>query len=304
MIDVYSVTKIYDGKTVALDDVSFHIQKGTITGVIGRNGSGKTTMFKVVSGVLKDFSGSCTLDGHPASLDYSEMLSYMPEVRGLDGRKQVLEHLTDMVCYKGLKRSTAQQAVLEWLERFKLLYAKHHRIDTLSKGNQQKLQFIIAVASSPRLLILDEPFSGLDPITCDMFWEVIEDLRQQGCTIIFSSHNLNEKMMCCNQFIFLRNGRVIENGRLADIQPKYEMILEIKNDTLDRHILDRILPGVKYSCLQDIYCIKIKTADMARLLFDSLDNKYSEIFYLRKMNLDELFREINSGGEMDGDSQS
>ncbi len=304
MIDLYKVTKIYDGKTIALNDVSFHIQEGTIAGVIGRNGSGKTTMFKVISGVLKDYSGSCTLDGHPASLDYSEMLSYLPEVRGLDGRKQVMEHLTDMVCYKGLKRSTAQQAVLEWLERFKLLYAKYHRIDTLSKGNQQKLQFIIAVASSPRLLILDEPFSGLDPITCDMFWEVIEDLRGQGCTIIFSSHNLNERMMCCDQFIFIRDGKVIENGRLADIQPKYEMILEIKNDSLRKDMLERLLPGVKYSCIQDTYCIKVKGADMARLLFDSLENKYSEIFYLRKMNLDELFREINTGGGTDEDSQS
>lgn len=296
MIDLYKVTKIYDGKTIALDEVSIHIQEGTIAGVIGRNGSGKTTMFKVISGVLRDYSGSCTIDGRPASLDYSEMLSYMPEVRGLDGRKQVLEHLTDMVCYKGLKRSTAQKAVSEWLDRFNLLHARYHRIDTLSKGNQQKLQFIIALASSPRLMILDEPFSGLDPITSDVFWEIIEELRRKGCTIIFSSHNLNEKMTCCDHFIFIRDGKIIEDGRLADIQPKYEMILEIKNDSLDKSKLDEVLPGAKYNYIQGTYCIKVKNEGMARLLFDSLENKYSEVFYLRKMNLDELFREINSGG--------
>lgn len=297
MIQVNNVTKVYDESVVALRDVSFRVKKGTVKGVIGRNGSGKSTLFKVISGVISDFEGGCLINGEPVSLDYSQSISYLPEVRGLDGRKQVLEHLTDLVCYKGIKRKVAQKSVRTWLERFSLSHAKYHKINTLSKGNQQKLQFIVAVASNPQLLILDEPFSGLDPITGELLWEIIESLREKGCTVVFSSHNLYEAMSRCDEFIFIKEGQIVEEGPLEEIQSNYSMILEVQNNSLNNMILQNMLMDVSYKIQDDTYLINVNSVEDARVIFNHLPNKFSTVFNLRKMNLNELFKEINRKGD-------
>lgn len=284
----------------ALHEVSFEVKPSTIVGVIGRNGAGKSTLFKIMAGVISDYSGSCIMNGRPVSLDYSEKVSYLPETRGLDGRAQILEHLTDMVRYKGIKKKTAEGYVKEWLTKFKLEDAKYKRVDTLSKGNQQKLQFIIAVASKPEILILDEPFSGLDPITSDLFWQHLEELRDSGCTILFSTHNLSDKMRRCDQFLFIRRGELVESGCLEEVQRKYDFILELKNDSFSPELVKDIVDISKIHVNQGTYMIKIPTMDTARMIQSRLKDSFSEQFQVRRMTLDELFREINhEGGEMD-----
>lgn len=301
MITGTDISKVYDKTVLALDRVNFKVDRNKITGVIGRNGSGKTTLFKIIAGVITDHVGQCYVDGVPVSLDYSEKVSYLPEMRGLDDRLQVLEHLTDMVRYKGIKSKEARTSVENWLDYFKLSQARYKKISTLSKGNQQKLQFIVAIASNPDLLILDEPFSGLDPITSDIFWEVILRLRDKGCTIIFSSHTLNDKMSLCDKFIFLSKGRIVESGTLDDIQSNYLMILDVKNKSLDKETITRALPNASYTQGNNMYSIRVSSLDEARQIYNCIQDKFSEVFHLRKMSLDELFREINLGADDDED---
>ncbi len=300
MIIAEHISKKYQKDFLALHEVSFEVKPSTIVGVIGRNGAGKSTLFKIMAGVISDYTGSCTLNGRPVSLDYSERVSYLPETRGLDGRAQVLEHLTDMIRYKGIRKRTAEAYIKEWLVKFKLEEAKYKRIDTLSKGNQQKLQFIIAVASRPEILILDEPFSGLDPITSDLFWQHLEELRDQGCTILFSTHNLSDKMRKCDQFLFIRKGELVEDGSLEEVQRKYDFILELKNDSFSPELIKDMVDSAKIQVNQGTYMIKLPNVEMAKMIQGRLQDCFSEHFQVRKMTLDELFREINhEGGETD-----
>lgn len=294
MIRLEHVGKTYKkGEVIALNDVNIQVEKGALTAVIGRNGAGKSTLFKIICGVITDYTGSSHINNSRSSIDMSEKTSYLPEERGLDGRMQVLEHLTDMVCYKGIKKGIAQKAVGEWLNEFGLQESKFRRIDTLSKGNQQKLQFIVAIASNPEILILDEPFSGLDTITSDLLWTVINRLRKKGCTIIFSTHNLNDKLMDCDEFIFIVNGKVIEKGCLDLIQDKYPLILEIQNSSFQIEKIYDLVNKDNIQCLQKVYYIEVDNLEISKIIFERLENKYCEKFYVRKMNITELFRKIN-----------
>lgn len=298
-IEGVNLSKVYKNNILALDSISFTVNKGTVIGVIGRNGSGKTTLFKIISGVISDFTGKCYVDGKPVSLDYSERISYLPETRGLDDRMQVLEHVTDLIRYKGITSREAGKSAEKWLEYFDLSYSRYQKIGTLSKGNQQKLQFIVAIASNPKLLILDEPFSGLDPITSDIFWEVIDKFRAEGNTVIFSSHTLNDKMSKCDEFIFLNKGRIIETGTLDEVQSRYKMVLEVKNATLDKETLISAFPNAAYAFADGKFSIQVESLAEARKIYNCLEEKFSEIFCLRKMTLEELFREINLGADDD-----
>ncbi|MFT4143478.1 MAG: ATP-binding cassette domain-containing protein [Mobilitalea sp.] len=293
MIVANNISKNYAPDFMALKDVSFTIKDSTIAGVIGRNGAGKSTLFKIMAGVISNYSGVCTINENAVSLDYSEKVSYLPETRGLDGRSQVLEHLTDMVRYKGIKKKAAEAYVKDWLSKFNLESAKYKRIDTLSKGNQQKLQFIIAVASKPEILILDEPFSGLDPITSDLFWVHLEELKNNGCTVIFSTHNLSDKMRKCDQFLFIKQGKLVENGSLETIQKKYDFILELKNESFSPELVKDLVASSNILRNQNTYVIRISTVETAKEIQSRLQDSFSEYFHIRNMTLDELFREIN-----------
>lgn len=298
MIRLKNITKEYENNIKALSNVSFRLEKGTITGVIGRNGAGKSTLFKIIAGVIEDYSGVCSVDGLKSSLELSYKISYLPEVRGLDGRMQVIEHLTDMVCYKGIKRKEAEKNVLYWLGVFELEEMKYKKINTLSKGNQQKLQFILSLASNPEILILDEPFSGLDPITSDLFWDIILRLKKEGKTIIFSTHNLSDKVELCDNYLFLLNGYLAESGSLKDIKSRYNMILELKNNQINCKKLKSIEGVSNVKEKGDTYYISIENKKIAEKIFNNLEFKYSSKFYLRELTIQELFREINKTGDI------
>ncbi len=296
MIRIEHITKVYESKVIGLKDVNLTIEKGSIVGIIGRNGAGKSTMFKILSGVMQPTQGQCFFDGKPVTRDTSDKVSYMPEVRGLDGRKQVIDHLAELVCYKGIRRKEAKKSVEYWLERFQLSDRKFNKINTLSKGNQQKLQFIVTIASDPELLILDEPFSGLDAITCELFWNIIEELQQKGKTVIFSSHNLYEAMKRCDVFVFIKNGGIVEQGKLEAIQTNYHMILEIENESMTEGLIKEHFPDIALEQIQNTYHIPVESVETAKKIFNLLPDKFSKVFNIRKMNLQELFVVINQGG--------
>lgn len=303
MITVNNISKKYENKVVALQNINFKVKKGELVGVIGRNGAGKSTIFKILAGVITDYEGECLINDEYASLKFSKDISYLPEVRGLDGRQHVLEHLTDMLRYKGFRKKEAEAMILEWLDKFDLLDKKYKRIDTLSKGNQQKLQFILAIAFKPKLLILDEPFSGLDTMTTDIFWLYVEEIRNNGSTVIFSTHNLSDKINTCDRILFVKDGKIVENGSINDIKNKYPFIIKLKNSLFSPAMLSNFIDDSNIKSEEDYYLIKIKSIETAKKIYEKLNGSFSECFETRKMSLNELFREIELGKDTINDER-
>lgn len=294
MISMVHVSKEYVEGIKALDDVSFMVEKGEITAVLGKNGAGKSTIFKILCGLIDEYEGESKIFGERSSIAFSNKISYMPETRGMDTRRYVLEHLIELVMYKGMTKKEAEAEVLKWLKEFSLEDRKYQRICSLSKGNQQKLQLITAIASKPEILILDEPFSGLDLITMDYFWTILLKLRDEGCTIIFSSHDLNDNLLNCDKFIFIDKGVLKKSGSLEKIQNEFPMILELKNSTAKMESLTKIAGKENVEHFNEEYYIRLQDEADARRIFGELEDKYSEKFYLRKMSIAEIFREIGA----------
>lgn len=291
IIDVSNVTKTYNnGKFTALDDVSFSVDKGSLIGVLGRNGAGKSTLFKIICSVINKDSGKVSISNTKRRID---QISYLPEVRGLNPRELVAEHLVDLLCYKGIKRSHSKHMVKKRLAEFGMDQYANSRIDTLSKGNQQKIQFISVIANEPEILILDEPFSGLDIISTDFFWNTILNLSKKGTTILFSTHNLEERFYYCNYFMFLVKGKIVEFDSLANIQNNNSCVLELSCPTLTSEQIKEILGNRQYKEESASFNIMIKDEDEAKMIFEDLGSRYCSKFVVRKLKIDELFRLYN-----------
>lgn len=288
------ICKTYRNGTKALEYVNIEAKKGQIVSVIGHNGAGKSTLFKILCGIITKYSGESLIDGEISNISMSDRISYLPEVRGIDGRKCVIDHLTNLLMYKGYSKKNAEKFILDGLEQFNMSHVKYEKIGNLSKGNQQKLQIILSIVNNPDVIILDEPFSGLDLITVDHLWDVLCKLRDKGCTILFSTHNLSDNIINCDSFFILKRGHVVESGTLQQIQEHYNMILEIENESLNDEILKNI-EGIKdYKKEGSVYKIEIESSEIAEKVFNSLDNKFSKRFYVRKFTLPEIFRTIGN----------
>ena len=198
MLKVEHVTKYY-GKNKAVDDLSFTVKEGEIFGLLGVNGAGKTTTFRMINGLLDLSSGSITMDGKPIDYTMTDCLGFLTEERSLLTKLTVKEQVLYYGILKGMKEETILKRLDEWLDYFQISDYKERKIKELSKGNQQKVQFITAIINEPKLLILDEPFSGLDPINVQMFMDVIRKLKKQKTSIIFSSHRMEHVEMFCEK---------------------------------------------------------------------------------------------------------
>ncbi|WP_279282021.1 ABC transporter ATP-binding protein [Enterococcus gallinarum] len=294
MINIDNLSKSF-GKIQALKDVTLTIDRGKIVGVIGRNGAGKSTLFKILSGLIADYEGSCTIKNQKISVKNNTFVSYMPEERGLDGRLLVKDHLVDLAMYKGIKRKKASERIDFWLNKFNLIEKKNQRVDSLSKGNQQKIQFIEVLVNQPELLILDEPFSGLDPISTDIFWEILLSLREQGTTIIFSSHNLSDKMNLCDEFILIKHGQVEENGTMDKIQNSYGYFLELINKEVPISEIKKNMAHIDVETMGNYeYKFILKDIEEAKIIQSNLGGTFTEKFFIRRPSLLEIFRIINS----------
>lgn len=292
MIEVCNLSKEYDGIKV-LDNINFKTSSGEILGVIGRNGAGKSTLFKIICGLIIDYQGDSKVFGKKSNILLSHRISYLPEVRGLDIRNYVMDHLIELIMYKGYSKKDAKIYVSKWLKVFSLYDKKYSKIGSLSKGNQQKIQLIAAIAFEPDVLILDEPFSGLDLITIDLFWKVLIQLKNSGCNIVFSTHDLNDNLLYCDKFMFIDKGKIVKYGTLKQIQDDFSMILELKNKELTSEKLSKIIGYDNFIKKNGEFYITIKDESMAKKVYYSLDDKYCQKFYLRKMNIAEIFRKVS-----------
>lgn len=231
MLKVENVVKYYDDFK-AVDNLSFEVKEGEIFGLLGANGAGKTTTFRMIMNLLEPNQGKITLNGKKIDYDVTDNIGYLTEERSLLLKLTVKELMIYYATLKGMKKEDIESELKKWLKRFKIEDYENKKIKELSKGNKQKIQFISSIIHKPKLLILDEPFSGLDPINVDMFIDAINELKDKGTMIIFSSHQMNHVELFCEKLMILDHGKTILQGNLKDIKNNYdERKILIKADT-------------------------------------------------------------------------
>ena len=217
MIDIESLSKHYTN-TIALDNVSFSIPQGSIFGLLGPNGAGKTTLIRILTGILIPDSGQVLINEQPLNKLSAKKIGYLPEERGLYKKMKVGEQAVYLAVLKGLTTQEAEKRLKQWFEKMEISDWWNKTVETLSKGMQQKIQFIISAIHQPEVLILDEPFSGLDPINREVLGNEILELNKTGTTIILSTHDMNSVEQFCDQVILIDNGNILLSGRVSEIQ--------------------------------------------------------------------------------------
>ncbi|WP_144554811.1 ABC transporter ATP-binding protein [Bacillus sp. X1(2014)] len=214
------VTKRF-GNYTAVDDLSLVIPEKEMFGFLGANGAGKTTTFRMILGLLDTSGGKITWDGRPIDYSTSHLVGYLPEERGLYPKLKVRDQIVYLARLRGMQKSQALTELKSWLERFKIPEYENKKVEELSKGNQQKIQFIAAVVHKPKLLILDEPFSGLDPVNVEMLKEAVLSLKEDGATIVFSSHRMEHVEEMCEHLCILHKGSPVVHGPLKEIKRSF-----------------------------------------------------------------------------------
>ena len=218
VLEVQGISKSF-GAIAAVNDVSFSANQGEILGFLGPNGAGKTTTIRMIMGIIRPDTGAIrfAIDGNPTVLN-KERIGYLPEERGLYEDAKVLDTLVYLSELKGLSRAEAREQAGSWLKRFNLAEWAKQKIEQLSKGMAQKVQFIAAILHKPDIVVLDEPFSGLDPVNQDLFKEIIRDLKDDGMSIILSSHQMNRVEELCDRIFLIDHGKRVLYGNLSEIK--------------------------------------------------------------------------------------
>ena len=220
ILEVKNLYKSFD-TIKAVDDVSFNIKQGSVFGLIGRNGAGKTTTLRMMMNIYTPDSGEILLNGKHIDNEFKKKVGYLPEERGLYKKMTVMDTLLFFADVKGKKGTNIKKRANEFLEKFDLADRKTTKIQDLSKGNQQKIQFIITILHDPEFLVLDEPFTGLDPINTDLLRQIIIDLRDKGKVIIFSTHLMDFAEKMCDYITMIDQGKIILDGNLSEIKAQY-----------------------------------------------------------------------------------
>ena len=215
-----NVTKRY-GETLAVDGVSFTAEPGRLVGLLGPNGAGKTSTIRMVTAITTPDAGRVTLGGETVGPASQRRMGYLPEERGLYRKLRVGEQLVYLARLKGMSSADATAAVKRWLDRFGATDWWGRKTEDLSKGMQQKVQFVATVVHEPDLVVLDEPFSGLDPINADVLEEVIKELRAAGRTVLFASHRMESVEALCDDVVLVARGRVVLAGPLRDVKRRF-----------------------------------------------------------------------------------
>ena len=228
ILSLRNVVKRYHNHT-AVDDVSFEVPKGTIFGLLGPNGAGKTSLIRIITTITGADSGQVYLDGEALNTLHPNQIGYMPEERGLYKKMEVGEQLMYLAQLKGLSSAEARKKIKFWMEKFDILSWWNKKIQDLSKGMQQKVQFIATIVHDPKLIILDEPFSGLDPINTNLIKDEIHQLKENGASILFSTHRMEQVEELCDRIVLINKGKIILDGPVDQIKNDYkEHLYKIK----------------------------------------------------------------------------
>jgi ABC-2 type transport system ATP-binding protein len=220
MLSVENLVKVFKD-TAAVDNISFRVKPGIIFGLLGPNGAGKTTTIRTVLNIIKPTSGNILFDEQQLSEDFLNQIGYLPEERGLYKKSKVIDVILYFAQLKNMPRSTATQQTDYWLKKLNVFHFRNNKIDELSKGNQQKIQFIISVIHDPILLIFDEPFTGFDPINQQEIRELINSFVNDGKIIILSTHQMETAEKLCSEIFLLNNGKEVTSGNLSEIKKEF-----------------------------------------------------------------------------------
>ncbi|MCB0752458.1 MAG: ATP-binding cassette domain-containing protein [Ignavibacteriae bacterium] len=292
-LEVKNLTKTFNNIT-AVDNASFEVPEGSIFGLIGRNGAGKTTTIRMMMNIYMPDSGEIILRGTKVGQEFKNQVGYLPEERGLYKKMKVLDTLLFFAEIKGKVGKEVKQKALNYLKRFDLLERKDGKIEDLSKGNQQKVQFIATILHDPEFIILDEPFSGLDPINTNLLKEIILEEKKKNKVIILSTHLMDFAEKMCDHIAMIDRGRIILNGSLKEIKQKYAQ----KNVSLNyegnisflknHHIIEKI------SDYGNTTGITVKDASQIQQLLKLLiENNISiQKFSANDISLQEIFVEL------------
>jgi ABC-2 type transport system ATP-binding protein len=270
-IEVKDVVKQYDGH-VALDHVSLNVPQGCIYGLLGPNGAGKTSLIRIINMITRQDSGEVLLEGHDMVADDVQNIGYLPEERGLYKKMKVGDHIVYLARLKGMPKSLAEAEMNKWLERFDLTEWKNKKVETLSKGMQQKVQFIATVIHRPRLLIFDEPFSGFDPVNAEQLKQEILHLRDEGATILFSTHNMESVEEICEQITLINHSKVVLEGHVDEIRNRFKKNLFAIN----------LADSTELAPCDEMFSIQSKEADETLIRLNPGVDMHDVITYLNE----------------------
>ncbi|MEZ7171649.1 ABC transporter ATP-binding protein [Sporosarcina sp. OR05] len=289
VLQIEQVTKRF-GDFTAVDQLSLSVEQGTMYGFLGANGAGKTTTFRMILGLLNANEGRISWNGKSISYATSPEIGYLPEERGLYPKMKVDEQLLFLGELRGMRKADAKKAIQYWLDRFEVPHYVNKKVEELSKGNQQKIQVIAALMHDPKLIILDEPFSGLDPVNVEMLKRAIIDSRNNGATILFSSHRMDHVEELCEQLSIIHRGKQIVSGSLRDVKRSFgRQNVRIRSD-YDLTALDQLqgVLNVNHSIEGAVFQIEDE-AVAAELLTAALQAGPIRHFEIEEPSLQDIF---------------
>lgn len=291
-----NLTKSFGEKQV-LNGVSLHTESGRALGLLGRNGAGKTTTIRIIMGVFPPDSGKVLMDGQPIHRDRVN-IGYLPEERGLYPKKPILEQLIYFAELRGIGRKQAKDTAVHWLNRLEMGEYLNKRLDTLSKGNQQKIQLAATLISNPDFVILDEPFSGLDPVNAMLLKDVVKELIGAGKIVLFSSHQMNYVEEFCDSIAILNQGNIVLSGNIKEIKRSYDrskiVVASSQNRQISSFCTERLSDIVECSGEEGGELkIKMKSADQKGALISALAEQGFDLDSVRvfEPSLNDIFVE-------------
>ena len=296
ILSLNNVVKRYHNHT-AVDGVTFDIRKGSVFGLLGPNGAGKTSLIRVITCITGADEGEIKLDGEKLNLNHPSQIGYMPEERGLYKKMKVGEQLMYLSQLKGISARDSKDSIMNWLEKFEIKDWWGKKIEELSKGMQQKIQFIATVMHNPKLLILDEPFSGLDPVNSNLIIDELRALNEAGTSIVLSTHRMEQVEEICDDIVLIDQGKKILEGKVKEIKEKYKenkfkvgfeggLPSDVSRDTFD-----------VISDSQNELIIKVKSGHRSNDLLRELINKGIEIKSYNEIlpSINEIFINLVEG---------
>ena len=286
MIEIKNLSKNF-GDLKALDDVSFNVNKGELFGVIGQNGAGKSTLFRSMMNFYDHFDGQIIYEGEKMSKVPLEKIGFLPEERSLSPKKTIKEEVKFFARLNQMS-NLDDKTLQDYFDRFEIKGTLDDKIKSLSKGNQQKVQLLASLIYKPEFLILDEPFSGLDPYNANLLMGIIKEINNQGTTIIFSSHNMENVEYLCDRLIMLKNGKIVLKGSPNEIRNSYEKdLVKVRTDAN----LSEIFPQYDVKRDGNLWTIRLEKEEDGRGIFDKLVEKlgYLEMFSQEPPSLNEIF---------------
>jgi len=301
LLSIENVTKRYEGHT-AVDDLSLTIEPGVVYGLLGPNGAGKTTTIRMIMGIIEPDEGKIEIFGEPFSESMKERIGYLPEERGMYRKMKVIDHIVFLAEIKGMTAKAAAGRAKQWLERVDLAGWEDKPVEALSKGMQQKIQFISTVIHEPQMVILDEPFTGLDPINTQLLKDVIIEMKDEGRTVILSTHLMDQVEKLCERICLINRGRKVLEGGLGEIKMRFSKnVVSMRYSGSKRELESH--PDVEKvgEFGQGLSVTLAEGADPSSMLRFALDHGRVDRFEVGELSLHDIFiSQVRAkGGELD-----